>query len=194
MKYIFKQSVIPVIYLLCSAMMGLGIMVLEEKFLILEVALNVVNLLGYSLIVCATSFKDGQKALDLRETNDKSREIIARTGENLRLQTEEEFAVWKGFAYGAFACLPLVALLLIHTIVFLSGGLNTVGMIAGILYMPVYSFFLLFGHATSYTYYFALLALPYISALTGISYWLGAKKAMLKYESIDQMRKSLHGE
>ncbi len=194
MKYILKQSTIPFLYLIFSAMLGLAIMVLGEKYLVIEVILNVFNLAFYTLIICSTAYKDGGKALDVRNKNDRGREIIARTGENITLQVGDEYHAWKGFAYGAVACIPLVVLLIIHTVSFTGGGLNTFGMIAGILYMPTYSFFLMFGKATSYTYFYALIALPYISGFTGVFYCLGAKKSMRKYEEIKRVQKMLHGE
>lgn len=194
MKYLLKQTITPLIYLVFCSMLGLSIMLLEENLLILEIALNIVNLAFYILILSATAYKDGQKALDVRELNDKTRAIIAQTGQDLELNVGEEYSVWKGFAYGALSCAPLVILLVIHTIVVLSGGLNTVGMIAGLIYMPVFSFFMLLCKATAGMYYLTLFAIPVISLTCGIAYSLGAKSAIKKYQAIEEQRRFLKGE
>ena len=194
MKYLLKQSIVPFVYLAFADMLGLSIMVLAEKHVLVGILLYSVNLIFYGAMLFATSFKDGEKALDVRETNDRHRELIVKTGENISLNLAEEFKVWKGFAYGFITSVPVIILLVFHTISILAGGGNTIGVISGVAYMPFYSYFLSYSAGTSYSYYFALIACLALPIMTGIPYWLGARKAELKYLSIRESQEILHGE
>jgi hypothetical protein len=175
-------------------MLGLGIMTIEEKFFVLELCLNILNVLFYLFVISVASFKDGQKALDIRETNDKKREAIAKTGQDIPLNLQEEYKLWKGFVYGAVSCAPMVILLILHALFSIGGGPKGFGMIGGILYMPVFSFVLTFLSHLNNFYYFGLLAIPVISLTTGLTYKLGADFAYRKYQSLAETRRFYEGE
>ena len=78
------------------------------------------------------------------------------------------------------------------------------GAIAGIIYLMFFVFFRLNinvsgaeGEAVSsiswYTYYGALVALPVVMLITGISYILGARKIRRQHEMIEAKQRSIYG-
>ena len=79
------------------------------------------------------------------------------------------------------------------------------GAIAGIIYLMFFIFFRLNAPSTGaegetvaaiswYTYYGALIALPVVMLITGISYILGARKIRRQHEIIEQKQRSIYGE
>ena len=205
MKYYLKQGVFPFIYLLMMAMIAFGITAISG-LLWLKIILAVLNIALYALAVSAISYKEGQESIKVQHANDLERIEIIRTGENRPLKIHEEYKPWKGFAIGFTVCVPLIVLLGLHTIVYLStGSYRGLGAIAGLMYFMFFVFFT-FGATASageaatgaalpwYSFYGALIALPVIMLITGISYILGAKKIMLQQEMIKEKQRSIYGD
>lgn len=201
MWYYVKQGLLPFIYLFFTAITAFGILCIEG-LVWLKVLLLLLNIGLYVFIVSAASFKDGQEALKVRIANDLERMQIVRTGESLPLKLKEEYKPWKGFFHGFIACIPLVILLIIHTVVMLTGGGNGAGAIAGFIYMMVFAFSRVNINtgATAATpinptiYYWSLLAIPVIVLATGIAYILGGKKIELQQQRIREKQRSIYGE
>lgn len=201
MWYYVKQGLLPFIYLFFTAITAFGILCIEG-LVWLKVVLLLLNIGLYVFIVSAASFKDGQEALKVRIANDLERMQIVRTGESLPLKLKEEYKPWKGFFHGFIACIPLVVLLIVHTIVMLTGGGNGAGAIAGFIYMMVFAFSRVNINtgATAATpinptiYYWSLLAIPVIVLATGIAYILGGKKIELQQQRIREKQRSIYGE
>ena len=105
MWYSIKQSLLPFIYLIFTAITAFGIMAIENMVW-LQILLNTLNVALYVVIITAASYKDGQAALKVRLANDLEREQIIRTGEMRPLRLKEEYKPWKGFLYGGIACAP----------------------------------------------------------------------------------------
>ena len=201
MWYYVKQGLLPFIYLFFTAITAFGILCIEG-LVWLKVLLLLLNIGLYVFIVSAASFKDGQEALKVRIANDLERMQIVRTGESLPLKLKEEYKPWKGFFHGFIACIPLVVLLIIHTVVIFTGGGNGAGAIAGFIYMMVFAFSRVNINtgATAATpinptiYYWSLLAIPVIVLATGISYILGGKKIELQQQRIREKQRRIYGE
>ena len=201
MWYYVKQGLLPFIYLFFTAITAFGILCIEG-LVWLKVLLLLLNIGLYVFIVSAASFKDGQEALKLRIANDLERMQIVRTGESLPLKLKEEYKPWKGFFHGFIACIPLVILLIIHTVVMLTGGGNGAGAIAGFIYMMVFAFSRVNINtgATAATpinptiYYWSLLAIPVIVLAPGIAYILGGKKIELQQQRIREKQRRIYGE
>ncbi|MBQ9734475.1 MAG: hypothetical protein IJV95_01325 [Clostridia bacterium] len=198
MWYYVKQGLLPFVYLFFTAITAFGILCIEG-LVWLKVILLLLNIGLYVFIVAASSFKDGQEALKVRIANDLERLQIIRTGESLPLKLKEEYKPWKGFFNGFVACIPLLILLIIHTIVYLSGGGNGAGAIAGFIYMMVFAFSRLnIGAVTTpinpAIYYWSLLAIPLIVLAAGIPYILGAKKIELQQQRIKEKQRSIYGD
>ena len=201
MWYYVKQGLLPFVYLFFTAITAFGILCIEG-LVWLKVVLLLLNIALYVFIVAAASFKDGQEALKVRIANDLERMQIVRTGESLPLKLKEEYKPWKGFFHGFIACIPLVVLLIIHTVVTLTGGGNGAGAIAGFIYMMVFAFSRvnIGTGATAATpinpaiYYWSLLAIPVIVLATGISYILGGKKIELQQQRIREKQRRIYGE
>ena len=123
MKYYLKKFFLLVIYLISSGIIGSGILIIEGMAW-LKLILALLNLALFVFIYCAIAFKDGEKALRVRVSNDKLRELIVKTGDDYKLDLEGEYTIRKGFITGAMACIPLLVLLLLNFVV--KGATNTI--------------------------------------------------------------------
>lgn len=201
MKYYFKQSVFPFIYLIFMALIAFGIQTISG-LLWLKIILAILNLSLYAVVVCSVFYKEGQEAVKVQMANDLERREIIRTGEDRPLKLREEYKTFKGFLFGLFACLPLILLLIAHTIVHLAGGTYTgLGAIACLIYNMFFIFFNFgvnaSGEATVLSwsaYYVTLVAIPALMLMTGIAYILGAKKIMRQQEMIKEKQRQIYGE
>lgn len=201
MKYYIKQGVFPFIYLIFMAMIAFGILAIQG-LVWLKVLLCVANVALYAVVVAATSYQDGQKAMKVQVANDLERREIIRTGEDRPLKIHEEYKPWKGFVFGLVSCVPLIVLLAVHTVVHLAGGGSGAGAVAGLIYLMFFAFFRLNVSLTSgenigiewYTYYGALIAVPVIMLITGVSYVLGAKKIQRQQQMIREKQRQIYGE
>ena len=205
MKYYLKQGFFPFVYMLFMAAIAFGILAISG-LVWLKALLAVLNVGLYAVIIAATSYKDGQEAMKTLYANDLERREIIRTGEDRPLKIHEEYKAWKGFMFGFTACVPLIVLLVLHTIVYLAtGSYMGLGAIAGIIYLMFFVFFRLNvtasgaeGEAVAsigwYAYYGALIALPVVMLITGISYILGARKIRLQHEKIEANKRSIYGD
>ena len=203
MKYYLKQGIFPFIYMLFMSVIAFGIISING-LLWLKIVLAILNVGFYSFIIAVTAFKDGQGAMKVLYANDLERMEIIRTGENRPLKIHEEYKPWKGFVCGFVACVPLLILLALHTVVYLTTGSMGFGAAAGLIYLMVFVFFRLdislsvedenFVTINWYTYYGALIALPLIMIVTGIAYILGAKKIRLQHEKIEERQRSIYGD
>ena len=146
------------------------------------------------ITLCA---KEGSTGYGVRLTNDANRRIIVQTGEDLPLKRAEEYAPWKGFAIGGIICIPLVILMIIHTIFIIAGQPNEVpGAIASFVYMVVYAFTRLDLNSAVgiYDYYYTLLFVPVVCLSSGISYIFGAMKIERQQRMIKKIHKEIHGD
>lgn len=203
MWYYIKQSFIAFFYLFFTAITAFGILCIQD-LVWLKVILLALNLGLYVFIVAASAFKDGQAALKVRIANDLERLQIIRTGESLPLKLKEEYKPWKGFFYGFIACVPMLVLLLIHTLLITcsSPTATGAGAIAGFIYMMVFAFFRVdvIGTTASLVapsptiFYWTLIALPIIVLSVGIPYMLGAKKIELQQQRIKEKQSRIYGE
>ncbi len=199
MKYFgffLKQALMPLIYLFFMAVTAVGILIIKD-LIWLKVILLGLNLFLYLFIVASAAYHDGQKALKVRIANDMERRQIILTGEDRPLKIREEFKVWKGFVIGGFACLPLIILLIIHTVLISAFGsvYNGAGVLAGFLCMVVFAFFRLNGTIASATfYYWSLVYIPIIVLTQGIAYYLGGKKIELQQEKIKEKHREIYGD
>lgn len=190
-----KQSFMAFFYLLFMITTSYAISVLDESFFVLQIVLSIANLLLYFIILAGASFKDGEQALKVRNVNDLKRQEIIRTGEDLELKIHQEYAPWKGFFAGFIACIPLILCLIIHSILLFSGStVETFGQAAGVIYNGFFVLVRIFSEITPYSYYWALLCIPIIVALSGVPYILGARRIELQQEYIKQTHKIIHGE
>lgn len=204
MKTYIKQAFIPFIYLVFVAIVSMAILSIEEKLLWLKIILAILNLGLYLSVVCGTSFKEGQIALKVRIANDLERQQIVKTGEDRPLKLKEEYKWWKGALIGGLACVPMLLLLLIHTILILiNPALNGCGVAVAFIYMCIFCFFMLGGSGSGAetvspmppeSFYLALVAIPIIMLACGISYYLGAKKIQFQQDAIKEKHREIYGE
>lgn len=197
MKFYLKMAILPFLYIFFSAMLGLGIILIDQNLVFLQYALCCVNLAFYVLVVGIAGNKDGQKAIKVRNQNDQFRRVIIETGEDLPLNLHEEYKPWKGFVIGLIACIPSVLLIIIHVILNLTNPVPNYGfgVAGGVLSIVVFSFFMVSTVAKSWTYYlFVLLIIPFVTCTYGGFYVMGASKAQKQYDKINQIQQTIHGD
>ena len=199
MKYYLKQGLFPFLYIIMMAMTAFGITAISG-LIWLKIILALLNIGLYTVVVAAVAHKEGQESVRVQHANDLERMEIIRTGANRPLKTHEEYKPWKGFAFGFTACVPLIAFLALHTVVYLAtGSYRGFGAIAGVIYLMFFIFFMLEEAPADstlpwYSYYGALIALPVIMLITGIAYILGAKKVMRQQEMIKEKQRQIYGD
>lgn len=208
-KYYAGHAVFSFLYAFCTALTSAAVLCIENLVWLKAILLSL-NLLLYICIVGAVAFNTGEKALKSRNNNDFERQIIIKTGEDRPLDLIGEYKVWKGFVIGAVACIPVVVLLLIHTISISIDPTKTgVGAIASFLYMCVFAFFRIDVIQTGWDsmdeslavnatiapelYYVTLLMIPILILTIGIGYWLGARKEELKTEKLRERQRLYSG-
>ena len=196
MWYYIKQAFLPFVYLIFMAMTAFGILCIDADVDWLKYVLLALNLGLYGVIICALAYKDGQQALKVRIANDIERREIIRTGEDRPLKLKEEYKVWKGFLSGAIASAPALILTIIHAILYFTAGpvYNGAGAIASFVYMMFSGFIKISSELQQWHYYFNLIAIPFLTAMTGIPYILGAKKIQLQQDRIKAKQRQIYGD
>ena len=196
MKYYLKMAIMPFIFLLFSAMLGLGVMLLDEDMLILQYLLYAVNTGFYAILMMVGGFKDGQNALKIRMQNDAYRKRIIETGEDLPLQIAQEYHPWKGYVIGLISAIPTTLLTLLHFVTNIGAGVpdNSLGMISGIINMVVFGYFMADGKVAFGEYAFSLLYIPFICLVYGLAFQLGGKQMQKQYDKIQATHKAIYGE
>ncbi len=179
------------VYVISSGIMGSSVLAIEGKAW-LKLVLLVLNLALFVFIYCAIAFKDGEKAIRVRTSNDKLRELIVQTGNDYKLDLEGEFTIRKGFITGATTCLPLILFLLLNLIV--GGKSNSLIMLIQLFYMAFLGFFNLdfaqvYEDALYASYYWTLIAIPVLIILQGVFFYLGGKNAEDQQEKIKNAHK-----
>lgn len=197
MWYYIKQALIPFVYLFFMALLAFSIITIQG-LVWLKVILLILNFGLYAGLICTVSFKEGEEALKVQLANDLERREIIRTGEDRPLRLKEEYKAWKGFLQGFISCVPLIVMLIIHTILILTVGeeANGVGAVSSFIYMMFTAFIKVDETVpfAQWNYYFPLIAVPILSCLTGFSYILGAKKIERQQQKIKQTHRLLHGD
>ncbi len=198
MNYYLKKFFIIMLYLISSGVIAAAVLSIEGLAWV-KLILLTLNFALFSFIYCGIALKDGEKALKVRMSNDKMRELIVKTGDDYKLNLNDEFTVKKGFIAGAVASLPLVLLILLRLLT----GESAIGAIIvqaiQLFYMVFYGFFNLdfLGVQKSVLYashYWALIAIPFLVIVHGVFYYLGGKNFMRQQEKIKQTHRRLHGE
>ncbi len=195
----FKKALIPFIYLIFMAVCASGVLTIEDPNLIwLKVILLILNLAIYLAVVVMLLIKDGEESISVRNSNDYIRREIIETGEDKPLNLKKEYKPYKGFIVGLFVSIPLIVLLIIHTILITSIGEGYVGCgaVSALIYSVVFAFFRVNASIpiTPYTYYFALLFIPVICSATGIAYIIGAKKTENQQRIIQEKHRAIYGD
>ena len=200
MKYVWyflKEMVLPLIYLVILSVTSLGITAINNNLLWLKYLLNVLVLAFYGLIIGAISWKNGELGAKILHANDLERRRIIETGEDRPLNRLKEYRPWKGFVEGLAVCLPLILIMIVHTILILIDP-NRIGAgaLAGYLYMIVFMFFmpdLTMKFSAGY-YYLSLIAIPIFMVITGVAYILGYRKIQRQYEAVERKQNQIYGD
>lgn len=197
MLYYLKQSVLSLFYLFTLSVTAACICIIQDPALLwLKIILGILNLGLYITLVSMASFKDGEKAMKVRNANDLERQLIVKTGEYRPLKIAEEYKPWKGFIFGLITCIPLILLTITHAIVTAIIPKQVIfGNISALMYMFVYCFngFSLKMVIPAVNFYFPLLALPVIVLSTGIPYLLGGRRVEKAQRKIEEKRLEIYG-
>lgn len=197
MKYLLKQTIIPIVYLIFMSIIAFGILCLGNNLTWLKIILSILNLALYGFIVGVVAKKEGEDALKVRIANDVERLQIIRTGEDRPLKLKEEYKAWKGFVVGLIVCAPLIILLIFHVILTsINPDLVGAGVIANFIYLSFGAFIRIDNTISlmDWHYYFNLIAVLILPLITGIPYILGARKIKLQQEMILQKQRQIYGD
>lgn len=196
MWYFTKQTLFLFVYLLFMSFVSFAVSAIQ--IFALKIVLLVLSLALYTFIVCASSFKEGQEAVKLLNSNDMQRRRIVETGEYIKLKTAGEYKAWKGFIFGLIVVAPLIICMIVHVILSSATGANGAGAVAGLVYSLFYAPYSIFLSETAlvsnWQYYILLYAIPYMMGACGVPYLLGARKMQLQYDKIQEKHKELYGE
>ena len=181
------------VYVISSGIMGSGVMIIQGNAW-LRLVLLILNLALFVFIYCAIAFKDGEKALRVRTSNDKLRELIVQTGDDYKLDLDGEFTVIKGFIIGATTCLPLIILILLNLLV--GGKSGSIIMTIQLFYMAFLGFFNLdfaevYEEVLYSSCYWALIAIPVLIILQGVFFYLGGRNAQAQIDKIKNSNKTI---
>ena len=190
-----KTSGVLYAYIFSMSIVAYGIILIESPTV--KAILFVLNILLYCAVVAALMFKEGMDSVKVLYSNNRLRERIVETGEDIKLKRAEEYAPYKGFIFGALAYAPYVLILIVHAILTsINPTLLGAGQIGATLYMvfhaPVGLCFS--GAITAGVYYIGLYGMVVISITAGIFYLLGARKIFKQHERIESYNKSIYGE
>ena len=186
--YYLKNSAIAIIYSLFSAMIAIGIDLWESAPKWLLTVLAIVNLALYAYIVFSIASRSGGDAVKIRKGNDINRIKVIETGDDLPINRQAEYAHYKGFIIGVFACLPLLILMGAHLIAMLVGTMDFFGLLAVLLVKSVTVFFTIGGMSLAgYTCFYSLIFLPFTALVIGLGYIFGAIKQQRVYDSIKNL-------
>ena len=185
MNYYLKKFFLILVYLISSGIIASGALLIEGVEII-KLILLMLNLALFLFIYCSIAFKDGEKALRVRISNDKMRELIIQTGDDYKLDLDGEYKARKGFIVGANACIPLVVLLLISLWIGHEG--NVAEKTVELFYLVFFGFFNLdfmnvHEDALFASCYWTLIAVPFLIVLHGVFFCLGARKVELQQEA-----------
>ncbi|MBE5733434.1 MAG: hypothetical protein E7347_00110 [Clostridiales bacterium] len=198
MKYYLKQTFIPVMYLIFMTMIAFSILLIGDDLMWLKIVLLLLNIALYCSLVGAISYKEGEFALTTRVANDVERRNIIRTGEDLPLKLHEEYKVWKGFFFGFLACVPLIVMMIIHTILYFAMGpqYDVCGRVSSFIYMAFASLAQISSEVEiqQWHYYFTLISVPIIMITTGVPYIFGARKIQRQQDRIKEKHRQIYGE
>lgn len=196
MKFFAKALLIPFIYLIITAITGIGFANVEEIPRAVAFVIIFLDCILFLFIQGTFAFKHGEKGYKTLINNDIERREIVRTGEFREINKADEYAPWKGFVLGLLVCAPLIICMTIHTICYFSGS-EYVGMgyLTGLIYNCFFGMIqLTVENITSATYFLNLIMLPLVVLANGIPYVLGAKKTRTVYEKILAREKYLNGD
>ncbi len=198
MKYYLKKFFIILVYLISSGIIASSVLVIEGNAW-LKLVLLILNLALFIFIYSAIAFKDGEKALKVRISNDKLRQLIVQTGDDYKLDLDGEFTIRKGFITGANACIPLIVLLLLNLFFSISNPNNVALRGLELIYMAFFGFFNLdflevYEVALYASPYWTLIAIPVLIIVHGVFFYLGAKKLEAQQERFRRSHRNLHGE
>ncbi len=196
MKYLFRTSMLPFVYLLISIGTSLGIGLIDSNLNALKLILCILNIALYVVVVFLDLFHEGGRAVQTRRHNDLTRREIVRTGEDLKLE-KGEYSFKNGIFIGLIVSAPLIIALIIHTILHFTtnGEVITSGVVASIVYLIFYEpYFIFIGQSSSAYYFILLYAVPVICAITTVPYYLGARKIIKQNEKLAETYYKIHGE
>ncbi len=201
--YFLKQMIFPLIYAVIMMMINISITIIGDHLMWLKYLLFTLSFGLYAFIVGAVAFKDGQEAVKIQHMNDLERLNIIRTGEDRPINAVKEYKPWKGFVSGLAVCIPLIILMIVHTVLLFTNTQSPklwAGALSSYIYLIVFAYFrpssetVFAGYQGGLQYYYCLVAIPVFMLLIGLLYMLGARKQKLLYQSVEEKHKAIYGE
>ncbi len=200
MKYYFKNSAVPFVFMIFESLTTLGIALIQIGWLM--VMLEVLNIALYLFIISMYAFQCGTTAYKVKLQNDLERKIIINTGEDRPLKRIQEFRIWKGFFIALISCFPMLLALFVHLILMLASGgaYYGAGSVSAVIYYTFYhlAHVVCFGigsnaFVSGWFLFSVLYCLPIICGQYGLMYILGAKKVKKTQDMINKTQEQIYG-
>lgn len=200
--YYLKKTAIIYVFLLMTAITSVAIITITQNKP-LQLVLSIVNIALFSMMIVAVFYHEGTDSMQMIYKNDSIRRQIIATGEDLKVDKMSEYSLYKGFMFGLFGSGLLIILLVVHVIVVLiTGGQTlTLGRISGLAYLVFYEpvsviIKMFIGDAVFawWHYLLTLYTVPFMMGITALPYYLGAKKIRLQHEKIEEQQRFIHGD
>ncbi len=195
MKYLLRLTIVPLVYLLCFAFSMVAIASIDGFNALVKSLIGVLFLLLYIVLVSAVMIKEGQDAYGVLLSNNSQRRYMIETGKVVDFNTAKEYKAWKGFVVGLMCCIPLVVMLLLHTISFPRGDTSRVSIICEMMYAVFYSIGRTYQHTNERGFYIGAIVIIFsLSIMNGVPYMIGARHRRLQQKKIKRINEELHGE
>lgn len=193
--FYLKQAFVPLMYTAFDAAIALGILCIEG-LPALKIILLLANYALFIFIIFSFFKSEGQKSVKVRIANDLERRRMIETGEDRPINAIEEYKPWKGFVMGVVASLPLIIILIVHTIMIAINFQSTgAGAIGAIFYAMIYGFVMaVTTELTAYTYYVMTIYIVVLSLTVGLGYMVGAKRLEHQQEMIKEKHRQIYGD
>ncbi len=194
MLYYFKQTLYVLGLMLFMILTSSAIVLIETGWI--KIALGFLNIILFSVAIYLSFYNDGVSAVKTIEQNNSERLLIIETGEDRKIERAKEYAPFKGFLFGLFACIPLVVLLIIHAILHATGSESIiVGQVAGFIYYVLFVPISAIAETVKYeTFFYLLYAVVFLPIVTGIPYVMGARKQLREKEKLEEIKEKILGD
>ena len=193
MKYLLRLIIVPLVYLACFAFATTGIASAEFDEIVKSI-ISAFMLLIYIVLLAGVMFKEGQDAYGVLLSNDAQRRNIIKTGIVVDFDASKEYKPWKGFVVGLICCIPLVVMVLLHTVAFPRGDTSRVSIICEMVYGIFFSVVRTYQNTNELGFFIITGAILLVyPCMLGVPYVIGAHSRMKRQEEIKKLNEEFHG-
>lgn len=192
---IFKEGLFAVMYLLLMCPTGLLIMLIPKEYSYLTILASLANIAFFVLIAIMFYRNVGAEHMKTWKSNQVLYKNQDKLSDGVRIETEKEFAAYKGFTFGAVSVMPLLFLMLIYAILHIAGvNPMSFGGVIKTVYVVFWSLLSAVVDVKSFSAIYLMLPFIIIPPIsTAVGYILGGLKAKRQLNAIEDTKKAIYG-